>query len=444
VTLLPISCAPDIIDTPSCHIARDGGVIHAHRRKSAGVSMSGDLLFFKHDIFSVMDGQRQKTSGLVLRINGNALLNTPTEDIVEEILPQIRLDIPVLHRDQAHLDQHEAQVPVRDFFSHGRNGDRSVQGTVIELFVPFTGDKNFFAIRPSTFDNGPPRAIVENDHLTVQIAGHNLTQAAVKQDLDRTLDAIERYLDWQRASVNEFNGSLPGLIRRAVEQRKAKLMADQNLVAGLGYNLKPRADAPKTYVAPTVRRKVQVQKTPISTEPFKPEPVLAEANYKAVLDIIQSMALVMERSPTAFAEMGEEALRQHFLVQLNGQFEGAASGETFNYQGKTDILIREQDRNLFIAECKFWRGEKSFAETLDQILSYLSWRDTKVAVLIFNRNKGFSDVLAKIKEAATAHPHCKRGPIIEGETRFRYIFGNPSDHNREIILTVMAFDVPTA
>jgi hypothetical protein len=93
-----------------------------------------------------------------------------------------------------------------------------------------------------------------------------------------------------------------------------------------------------------------------STAAFKPEPVLDEKNYRAILEVIQSMAMVMERSPTAFAAMGEEDLRQHFLVQLNGHFEGAASGETFNYQGKTDILIREQDRNIFIAECKFWRG----------------------------------------------------------------------------------------
>lgn len=309
--------------------------------------------------------------------------------------------------------------------------------------MPFTGDKDFFFIRPTTYDTGPPRAIVKNDHLIIQVAGRNLTQAAVKQELDRTLDSIEKYLGWQRTSATELNNTLPALIRTAVEQRKSKLMADQDLVAGLGYNLKPRADAPKTYVAPTVRRKVQIHRAPISTAPFKPEPVLDEANYRAILDIIQSMALVMERSPTAFAEMGEENLRQHFLVQLNGQFEGAAIGETFNYQGKTDILIREQDRNIFIAECKFWRGEKSFTETLDQILSYLSWRDTKVAVLVFNRNKDFSDVLAKVKEIAKAHPHCKRGPTIEGETRFRYVFGNASDHNREIILTVLAFDVPT-
>jgi hypothetical protein len=41
--------------------------------------------------------------------------------------------------------------------------------------------------------------------------------------------------------------------------------------------------------------------------------------------------------------MREEDLRQHFLVQLNGQYEGQATGETFNFQGKTDILIRAEE-----------------------------------------------------------------------------------------------------
>lgn len=293
-----------------------------------------EYLFHKYDMFSVMDSHRQQASQLVQQMDGNTLLNTPTEDIVADVFAKVRFNIPVLHRDQAHADQREAQVPVYDYFSRGYDGVRSLQGTMVELCVPFTGDRDFFFIRPTTFDTGPPRAIVERDYLTIRVAGSNLTQAAVKQALDATFTSIEKYLAWQRSSATELNNSLPSLIRTAVEQRKAKLLADQNLVSGLGYNLRPRADAPRTYVAPTVRRKVQKQALAPSTAPFKPEPVLDENHYKAILDIVQSMALVMERSPTAFAAMGEEDLRQHFLVQLNGQFEGAASGETFNYGGK--------------------------------------------------------------------------------------------------------------
>ena len=66
---------------------------------------------------------------------------------------------------------------------------------------------------------------------------------------------------------------------------------------------------------------------------------------------MQNMVPVMELSPHAFYNMGEEDLRSQFLVQLNGVFKGQASGETFNFQGKTDILIRVDGKNVFIAEC---------------------------------------------------------------------------------------------
>jgi hypothetical protein len=126
----------------------------------------------------------------------------------------------------------------------------------------------------------PPRAIVQDDQIIITVSGQNLALEAVKQQLDGALDAIEKYLSWQRNSETELNNSLPDIVRAAVEWRKNKLLADQNLVAALGYNLKPREDAPKTYVTPSVRRKVVVQRAPASTAPFKPEPALDEANYR--------------------------------------------------------------------------------------------------------------------------------------------------------------------
>ena len=94
------------------------------------------------------------------------------------------------------------------------------------------------------------------------------------------------------------------------------------------------------------------------------------------------MSLVIERNPSSFASLDEEAIRDHFLIQLNGHYEGGATGETFNASGKTDILIREGNKNVFIAECKFWRGPKIFADAVNQLLGYLTWRDSKCALLI--------------------------------------------------------------
>jgi hypothetical protein len=214
------------------------------------------------------------------------------------------------------------------------------------------------------------------------------------------------------------------------------------MVASLGFKMKERQGAAKTFVAPEVRRKISPVMPAASSAPFKPEPALSTEDYEHILGVMQNMTQVMELSPSAFHEVDEEALRSHFLVQLNGHYQGQATGETFNYEGKTDILIRSEGRNIFIAECKFWSGPKKLVETIDQLLSYSSWRDTKTAVVVFNRNRDFSKVLAAIPEAVRAHPQYKRDLPGSTETVFRYQFANRDDRNRELFLTVLAFDVP--
>lgn len=402
-----------------------------------------ELLFYKHDSFQVTEAHRQRASSAVASMQDDRVLKTPNEDLVAEILRGVKLDVPRLAVADAFVDQREGQIPVRDpFRDYGGRGISSATGTIVDLSIPFEGDKDFFFIRPTTFDTAPPHAIVTKEYVIVRVVGRDLSPERVKASLDEAIKDIEKYLNWHRSAIDPFNASLPQIIRNAVEARKAKLLKDRDMVASLGFNLKPRPGAAKTFAAPIKPKRIDSRPAPQSTAPFKPEPALDLETYKQILDTMQNMAGVMERAPSSFEKLGEEGIRQHFLMQLNGSFEGAATGETFNYTGKTDILIRIDGRNIFIAECKFWGGEKAYLETIDQLLGYLSWRDTKAAVVIFNRNKDFSAVVKSMLDATDRHPHKKRGPDKEGETRFRYVFGSPSDHSREIVLTVMAFDVP--
>ena len=66
----------------------------------------------------------------------------------------------------------------------------------------------------------------------------------------------------------------------------------------------------------------------------------------------------------------------------------------------------------------------------------------KTAILLFSRNVGFGDVLAKASEAVPKHPCYKRDLGKTDETSFRYIFHQPTDKNRELTLSVLVFDVP--
>jgi hypothetical protein len=403
------------------------------------------LLFSKIDSHSIIQAQQNAVATEIDKFDANRILNSSIEDLCAYIEAKYQLETPTIMRDEAVVDQHEGQIEIRDSYRRNdRYAPTMVVGTVVELTVPFTGDAQMFRVRPSTYNLSPPSGAIQRTNLLLRVEGVQLSPEAVKRELDKQLDDVDQWLARLRSDERQFNDSLRQRARQHIERRREKLLADRNLVANLGFPMRKRPDATMTYTAPNVQRKIQPTLPPASTTAYKPEPALSEGEYRNILDIIASMALVMERSPKAFKTMGEEDLRPHFLVQLNGQYEGQATGETFNFQGKTDILIREQDRNIFIAECKFWRGEKALAETIAQILSYLSWRDTKAAIIVFNRNKDFSDVLTKMQAAIRAHPNWKNGPKLEGETRFRYVFGQKTDPTREVALTVLAFDVPKA
>ena len=131
---------------------------------------------------------------------------------------------------------------------------------------------------------------------------------------------------------------------------------------------------PPTYVAPTIRKKPAIARATVADKPFKPEPALDMAEYEHILTVISNVVTVMEKKSIRIPrDEGGGLTGQHFLVQLNGQYEGQATGETFNFDGKTDILIRVEGKNIFIAECKFWNGPESFNKALDQLLNYASW-----------------------------------------------------------------------
>jgi hypothetical protein len=288
----------------------------------------------------------------------------------------------------------------------------------------------------------PPRGEIKKTEILLTYVRTDQNAEAIKREYQGTVSSIKQYLQSLSESAKQFNSQLEGLVTSQLKARKDRILADAGMTAAIGLPLKKREGTPVTHAIPVSRRAPRIEQ--IKTGPaFKSEPVLAPSDYEEILRIMQNMVQVMELSPHAFHNMGEEDLRSHFLVQLNGAFKGQATGETFNFQGKTDILIRVDGKNVFIAECKLWKGEKSFLATLDQLLSYLSWRDTKAAVLIFNRNADFGAVLAKIGETVPTHPQFKRDLGRSGESSFRYVFAQPNDSNREITLTVLAFDIPT-
>lgn len=405
-----------------------------------------DYLFSQYDLRSGLEAERNKMFQEIEGMEKNRLLNTSVSDLVDYFVEKYTIDVPKLLEDQITTDQSETQVDVSkdgNRYISDRSRPFYIPGTKITFFIPFEGDGDLFKAQSSMHSYNPPRATVQGQEIHAEYTMTNHDGTAIKSQFDGLLSQIKQLLTGTHNDVGIYNSEIRQNAEARINGRREKLLKDQNMVADLGFPLRKRDDAPTTYSVPVVPKKVIPQMPSASTAPFKPEPTLPMEQYDHILSIASSMVHVIERSPSSFVNMKEEDIRQHFLVQLNGQYEGKATGETFNESGKTDILIREKDKNIFIAECKFWEGPEAFTKAINQLLGYTSWRDTKTAILLFNRNKNFSDVLAKVPDIVKQHPNFKREMEYDSETGFRYVLHHNDDKNREIIVTVLAFEVPT-
>jgi len=414
--------------------------------------MKPEILFTRRG--SLRDFLDQQKSAIKIKIDSedsNYILNVSEEDYCQYLLKEFMLEPPELDIQNMYInDQRESDIDVSQDHNRvirNRNEPFYLKGIRIEIAVPYTGNRGLFHFQTSMFTTSPPMGMIGDNEvgLVYETLEHNPEH--LKKDYQRDINEINRWLGFVKNEVDPFNDSLEPFIKQYLQHRKQKLLKDQSMVQALGLPIKKRDNLPETYPVPVNRRKVKIAKPNAPTDPYYPEPALDGKVYEEILETIQNMALVMERSPETFKKLSEEEIRDHFLMNLNATFEGKATGETFNNIGKTDILIRDNNKNVFIAECKIWRGQKQLSETIDQLLGYTSWRDTKTAILIFNKNRNLTAVLQKIDPTMKSHQCFKRdhklkNTKINPETTFSYTYHHPNDSNKELKLTITVFDIP--
>ena len=171
------------------------------------------------------------------------------------------------------------------------------------------------------------------------------------------------------------------------------------------------------------------------------EPTLKPDLYEHILRLMSDAGVEMKRHPSIYDGKGEETLRDHFLMVLSPHFQ-STTGETYNKKGKTDILIRHEKENVFVAECKFWSGIKGFHQTIDQLLGYLTWRDSKAAVVSFVRNKELTPVLEAIEKETPSHGCFVKYHGKKKDGWFMFEFHLPGDAGRNVQIAVLVFHFP--
>jgi len=374
------------------------------------------------------------------------LLNVNEEDYYNYLISKYAVAVPILQEDELYISEKKELERENQGRPTVDKASMLSGKLLLTISIPFVGERHLFKCRPSIFTSSPPFGDIGKSEIRLHYEVANRASDSIKKRYTKDIEEVKKYLQWIRNDLNSHNAWIENNARKYISKRKKDLLRNHAFLESLGLPIKRSESIPETYSIPTLRKKIEITRPSVKRDLKRPEPILPEVEYEYILETISHMSLTMERNPKTFSKLSETEIRDFFVIILNSHYEGHATGETFNYKGKTDILIRVEDRNVFIAECKFWNGEKHFISTIDQILGYTSWRDTKTAIFLFNRNQNFSKVLSKIGEVAQSHEFYKRrhelkNEKLKNETVFSYVFQHPSDVDRELFLTILAFDI---
>ncbi len=374
----------------------------------------------------------------------NYILNVNETEYIDHLYSESIVELLEIHPDSITVNKFEIDVPAK---SMPRDYDVRRGGTytcpAFKYFLPYSGNANLLLFNPSPSLTWTAEVYIEENCICFEVFDIRRDSEQINRDKQKIINYLSRNLKNINEQVQRYNEELRARIEGVFKIRKEKFLRDNKLLASLGVPIRRKNNIPETYAIPTPSTVKKIGVRPIVTdEGYTPEPSLDDTTYKEILQIIFDWGRVFERHPATYRDKSEEDLRDHILLILDPRFVGSATGETFNRKGKTDILLRHENTNVFVAECMFWAGQKKYLEKITQLLGYLTWRDSKAAMVLFVKNKDITSVLGAVENETPNHENYLGFVNRPEESWFNYRFHIIGDNNREVRLAVLLIHIP--
>lgn len=384
----------------------------------------------KNEIESLKDAELANTSHSQwvdffyekYRIEPVSILDTNLDLAVSE--PKVQV-----YNQWSRMDPYEQKYYSRDGFS-------------ISCKVPFAGDSRLFELRPSSFTLSSFHATISKDRKTDEqwlVLEYSIESAKADPELIKKHFALEiesfaKEVEPNCVAARNWNEQIKDTVELCLDKRTSRLDKFNALKQSLNIPLKPVSEAHARCIP--IKRRVLRKPKPASNS--EPNFSIDDSDYSAITEIIDSQCATFEIAPSSYHHLGEEQLRDIVLAMLNTHYEQGATGETFRGKGKTDINILFDNHAAYIAECKLWKGQAAVSKAIDQLYGYLTWRDTKVSLIIFNKDvQDFPAILVKVdsalrdREGRTTRLAKNRWQLIE----------DSKDSSTSIKLTVQVYNL---
>lgn len=411
------------------------------------------LLFQRGELRDLFNNELLNVQKRVYGIPEDQFIGTSDDDLAANVYSNHEFEPLSLYpdrmthsREKIQIELPRSNVGTLDY----PYGTKSIPGVRITVLIPFSGEPGLWNFKPSeqslvaefnaklaTSASGVYEAI----QMVFEIPAAPKFGPEFERELEQSVQRFERQLEFSRTEVLKFNGQLKANIERMIQKRRNELRDYAELVESIEIPLHRNPHAPGVERVPLVLR--QIKPLP-AAKPREPEYTISDSDYDYILKVIRHEGRSYETLRKTFKLFGEEDLRNVLLAHLNGHYEGLAKGEAFRGAGKTDILIEFANRAAFVGECKVWGGQKEVPAALEQLLSYTTPRDSKNALVFFNKsNSKFKRIQDSLPEVLKAHANCEYEDSRVPEGEWRFVFRSLNDPDRLMTVHVFLFDVFT-
>ncbi len=365
--------------------------------------------FIEIDLRQSLENNKLKMKSKIDSYSNEEMMSNDLELLVDNMYEEFHIQPVLLDNEDSSkrsIKQGRIKKSVEPFFRDMYHKEYvEVDGVIMTFFYPFIGEKDLFKCRASTFSmSGYPDISIEQGYIlfiyekSLQEMEKTESKENIMKMLEYDLNCIRNGIEYANSDVKGYNDSLHSLAITYLSEKKKKIEAFFSVATMFEVPVK-KNEYSETHVP--LKKNI----APIShTYDKQSSYCITDRDYSDILETIKHTASTYERTPSSYKAMHEEDLRNTLLATLNATYKGSATGEAFRNNGKTDICIERENRAAFVAECKMWTGQNEVAKAVNQLDSYLTWRDCKTALIYFVRRKDFINTLNIVEEALKVIP----------------------------------------
>ena len=411
------------------------------------------VLFNGKDIRTFLTPFYTKLKVEVERLSDQEIISLDLQEWANYLSDKYRIDPIVLFEENIERKITETKVKKVNPFHKFPDEEEyfEMDGVRISYKIPFDGDSDLFSVQPSSFilknfetsNFAKPHEDVcgsftlDFEYTNDELRGKGDTMLEyVQNKFENEFRGYKTMIDNVNSGIKSYNDGLSETAMQLLVERKKKADSFSAIRTALQIPLTVSENAPNIKPIP-LKRVMRHPATRPAIKSAKPEPYICDSDYTNINRIIFMCGTSMEKTARTYYANNEEELRDHLLATLNTHYE-AATGETFRKLGKTDILIEFENKAAFVGECKIWHGKKLFQNAVQQTFNYSTWRDSKVSVIIFNKeNRSFQAVLSKIQDWVNKNTVSH----TQSKTNAWNCKYHRKDMNVDVQLTILAFDL---